>query len=295
MVIAVASGKGGTGKTLVAVNLALSLHRAGIKTRLVDADVEEPNGHLFVNPLISRRDEVAISVPRIDEDMCDRCGECSSFCAYGALAATPQRVLLFEDLCHGCGGCALVCPHKAIGEKERLIGFVERGVTAEGMAFMQGTLEIGEPKASPIISALKDHLDPQAVNIVDSGPGTGCAVMTTVQGSDVCLMVTEPSLSGLHDLERILKVAEHFGTAALVCINKSDIAPELAMKIRDRCRDLNIEVAAEIPFSEEIVKALRHGRPPIGNLPREAEKPFETLAETLANRLRVGMTETSRQ
>jgi MinD superfamily P-loop ATPase len=256
LVITVAAGKGGTGKTLVAVNLALSLHGAGIKTRLADADVEEPNDHLFVNPLISRRDEVAISVPRIDEDLCDRCGECSSFCAYGALATTPQRVLLFEDLCHGCGGCALVCPPKAIGEKERLIGFVEQGITPEGMAFMQGTLEIGEPKASPIISALKDHLDPQAVNIVDSGPGTGCAVMTTVQGSDVCLMVTEPTPFGLHDLLMAVKMAEALGVPSLVVVNK-DVPGD--NEVKSFCAEHGLEIALSIPFSMQIARLTSRG------------------------------------
>jgi MinD superfamily P-loop ATPase len=256
LVITVAAGKGGTGKTLVAVNIALSLQRAGTKTLLVDADVEEPNDHIFLNPSISHRDEVAISIPRIDEDICDHCGECSSFCAYGALATTPDRVLLFEDLCHGCGGCTLVCPLKAISEERRVIGLIERGQTAEGMGFMQGILKIGEPKASPIISALKDRLDPDAVNIIDCGPGTGCAAMTTVQGSDICLMVTEPTPFGMHDLLMAVKMAEALGVPSIVVVNK-DVPGD--SEVKDFCARNGLDIALSIPFSMETARLTSQG------------------------------------
>jgi MinD superfamily P-loop ATPase len=256
LVITVAAGKGGTGKTLVAVNIALSLQRAGTKTLLVDADVEEPNDHIFLNPSISHRDEVAISIPRIDEDICDHCGECSSFCAYGALATTPDRVLLFEDLCHGCGGCTLICPLKAISEERRVIGLIERGQTAEGMGFMQGILKIGEPKASPIISALKDRLDPDAVNIIDCGPGTGCAAMTTVQGSDICLMVTEPTPFGMHDLLMAVKMAEALGVPSIVVVNK-DVPGD--SEVKDFCARNGLDIALSIPFSMETARLTSQG------------------------------------
>ncbi len=256
MVITVAAGKGGTGKTLVAVNLALALQRAGIETMLTDADVEEPNAHLFVKPVISERESVTISVPRIDEDLCDRCGECSSFCAYGALATTPARVLLFDELCHGCGGCTLVCPLDAISEEERVIGAIEHGRTPEGMGFMHGILEIGEPKASPIIAAMKGRLDPGAVNVVDCGPGTGCAAMTTVQGSDVCLMVTEPTPFGLHDLLMAVKMAEELGVPSLVVVNK-DIPGDT--EVTRFCAEHGLEIALSIPFSMETARLTSSG------------------------------------
>jgi len=256
LVISVAAGKGGTGKTLVAVNLAMSLHRAGVKTLLTDADVEEPNDHLFVNPAISSRENVTISIPRIDEDLCDRCGECSSFCAYGALATTPARVILFDELCHGCGGCTLVCPLDAISEEERVIGAIERGSSPEGMEFMQGILEIGEPKASPIIAAMKERLDPEAVNIVDCGPGTGCAAMTTVQGSDVCLMVTEPTPFGLHDLLMAVKMAEELDVPSLVVVNK-DVPGDT--EVKSFCAEHGLEIALSIPFSMETARLTSSG------------------------------------
>ncbi len=256
MVITVAAGKGGTGKTLVAVNLALSLQRTGVETLLVDADVEEPNDHLFVKPSISQKERVLISIPHIDEDLCDRCGECSSFCAYGALATTPTRVLLFDELCHGCGGCTLVCPKKAISEEEYAVGVIEKGHTAEGMGFMRGVLEIGEPKASPVIAALKQHLDPRAVNIVDCGPGTGCAAMTTVQGSDICLMVTEPTPFGLHDLLMAVKMAEALGVPSLIVVNK-DVPGDT--EVKRFCAEHGLEIVLSLPFSMETARLTSRG------------------------------------
>ena len=284
LVITVAAGKGGTGKTLVAVNLALSMQRAGTETLLADADVEEPNDHLFVKPSISRRDEVTIPVPHIDDRLCDRCGECSSFCAYGALATTPDRVLLFDDLCHGCGGCMLVCPAGAITERERVIGVIERGDTAEGMGFMRGILEIGEPKASPIISAMKRRLDPGAANVVDCGPGTGCAAMTTVQGSDICLMVTEPTPFGLHDLLMAVRMAEALGVPSLVVVNK-DVPGE--GEVRRFCAEHGLEIALSIPFSLEIARLTSRGTNLV-DADDEWRRLFYSLYERIAPMARSG-------
>ncbi|OFW57990.1 MAG: hypothetical protein A2W01_10825 [Candidatus Solincola sediminis] len=283
MVITVAAGKGGTGKTLVAVNLAVSLHRAGIKTLFADADVEEPNGHLFVNPTITRKEEVAIRIPRIDENLCDCCGECSSFCSYAALARTPSRVLVFEELCHGCGGCAILCPMHAIEEKERVAGVIEHGRTGEGMDFMQGILEIGEPKASPIISQMKRSLAPDAVNIVDCGPGTGCSVMTTVQGSDLCLMVTEPTPFGMHDLVMAVKMAEALGVPSVVVVNK-DIAGN--SEIKQFCARNGLDILLSLPFSREIARLNSSGINLVDD-DKQWESEFLSLYEKATSRVGV--------
>ncbi len=256
MVVTVAAGKGGTGKTLVAVNLALSLHRSGMDVALVDADVEEPNDHLFVRPVISRRIEVCLPVPGIDESLCDRCGECSSFCAYGALATTPDRVIFFEELCHGCGGCSMVCPAGAIKEKGRAIGVVEEGSAAGGMAFMQGGLRLGEPKASPLISSMKERLPPAEVKIIDCCPGTGCGAMTTVRGSDICIMVTEPTPFGLHDLLMAVKMAEALEVPSVVVVNK-DVPGDNEM--RKFCAEHGLQIALSIPFSLETARLTSRG------------------------------------
>lgn len=280
MVITVAAGKGGTGKTLVAVNLALSLQVAGVETALIDADVEEPNTHIFIAPTISRSEDVVIHVPRIDEDLCDGCGECSSFCAYGALATTPDRVLVFPDLCHGCGGCAIICPRRAIREEERIVGTVEHGYTDDGMGFKQGILKIGEPKASPIISVLKERLDAGVVNIIDCGPGTGCAVMTTVQGSDICLMVTEPTPFGLHDLLMAVQMAEALGVHSAVVVNKDIPGDE---RVKSFCDEHGLDIVLSLPFSRQIARLSSQGM----NLAEQGEewrKTFCSLYERITAR-----------
>jgi MinD superfamily P-loop ATPase len=256
LVIAVAAGKGGTGKTLVAVNLALTLHREGIRTLLLDADVEEPNAHLFLGPAWYRTEPVLMPVPVIDPGLCDLCGECARTCAYGALAITRLRAMSFEEMCHGCGACSLVCPQQAISEREREIGVLGFGRTAESLGIVQGLLEIGEPKASPVISHLKAQLDPLAVNIIDCGPGTGCAVMEAVRGADLCLMVTEPTPFGLHDVGMAVEMAGALGVRSLVAINKDAPGDD---SMRDFCWEKGLEVVMSIPFSREIARSCSRG------------------------------------
>lgn len=254
--IAVAAGKGGTGKTMVAVNLALSLHREGIRTRLLDADVEEPNAHLFLKPEWYRRERVLLPVPVIDMGLCDLCGDCARACAFGALAVTRDKVMTFEEMCHGCGACTLACPRGAITERGREIGVLEFGRTGESLETVRGLLEIGEPKASPVIERLKEHLDPQAVNVVDCGPGTGCAAMTTVRGADLCVMVAEPTPFGLHDLGMAVEMAGALGVPSAVIVNK-DIPGE--RDLRAFCRENGLEIVMSIPFSGEIARSYSRG------------------------------------
>lgn len=225
MVISVASGKGGTGKTLVAVNLALSLAYSGLDVQLIDCDVEEPNDHLFLRPEITGSEEVTLLVPRIDEDKCTLCRECVDFCAFSALALAGERVMVFDELCHSCGGCFILCPEDAVSEEPNPIGKMECGTAAprasgHAISFCHGILEIGEPKASPIIKRIKKEIKPDMINILDGGPGSGCAVMETVQDSDYCILVTEPTPFGLHDLRMALGMAGELGVSSGVVINK---------------------------------------------------------------------------
>ena len=201
MIISVASGKGGTGKTTVAVNLALSLS----KVQLLDCDVEEPNAHLLLNPQIMETYPVHIPVPRINEERCDHCGKCSEFCQYHALVVTKDMVLTFPELCHGCGGCSLVCPRKAITEVGREIGVVKRGNT-NGVDLVYGELRVSEPMATPLIREVKRKAATDRTVIVDAPPGTSCPVIAAVHGSDFCLLVTEPTPFGIHNLHIMVKV-----------------------------------------------------------------------------------------
>lgn len=185
--VAVASGKGGTGKTTVATNLAALLAGAGRSVTYLDADVEAPNGHLFLAPRITSEENVEIPVPVLDAERCTRCGRCAEVCQYGALVFLGRRVLSFPALCHGCGGCALACPAGAITEVGRRIGSVIVGQSGAGDAgtpirFIQGRLDIGQPLAPPVIRAAKARLPADGVQLVDAPPGTACGAMHAVGG-----------------------------------------------------------------------------------------------------------------
>ena len=152
--IAIASGKGGTGKTTVATNLARVASRAGGSVAYLDCDVEEPNGHIFLKPEITERRPIEALVPQVDEEACEHCGNCREICRYSATACLGEKVLVYPVLCHSCGGCALVCPVGAITETPREMGKLETG-HAGSILFVQGTLNIGEAMSVPSIKAVK--------------------------------------------------------------------------------------------------------------------------------------------
>ena len=188
MIVSIASGKGGTGKTSVAVNLALSLGN----TQLLDCDVEEPNAHLLLHPKIVKTEPVYSLVPQVDQEKCTHCGECSKFCQFNAIFSTGEKTLVFPELCHSCSGCALVCPQKAIDWQRNEIGSVKFGET-DDLSLIYGELEISKPLAVPVIRAVKQHVNKSGKVILDSPPGTSCPFVETVKGSDFCILVTEPT------------------------------------------------------------------------------------------------------
>jgi MinD superfamily P-loop ATPase len=167
--IVVASGKGGTGKTSLAVCIALSAGGA----QLLDCDVEEPNAHLLLNPERVTEENVMLLVPKINEEKCIYCGECARFCQFKALFVAGETALVFPQLCHSCGGCLLVCPRDAITEEPRRIGKILQGKSGD-IDLVYGELDVGEPMAVPLISAVKRRARSSGTIILDAPPGTAC-------------------------------------------------------------------------------------------------------------------------
>lgn len=221
MIISVASGKGGTGKTLVSTSLALSL-KDSYKIMLLDCDVEEPNAHVLLRPVFNRSEPVCIPVPEVDESKCTYCGKCAKVCTYHALAVFPKTVLVFPQLCHGCGACSYLCPQKAISEEMTEIGIIESG-NADGITLVHGKLNVGEAMPSPVIRKVKEYIDFKSTVIIDVPPGTSCPVVESIKGSDFCLLVTEPTPFGFHDLELAIATVCEMGIPFGVVINRCDM------------------------------------------------------------------------
>jgi len=266
MNIAIASGKGGTGKTTVTVNLALVAARGDWNVTCLDCDVEEPNGHLFLHPKIESSRAVGIPVPEVDEGKCTGCGTCAELCAYNAIACIRKKVLIFPELCHGCGGCARVCPEGAIREVPRDIGVVEKGTAGE-IGFVHGRLKVGEAMSPPLIRAVKserpgagDHV----VNFLDAPPGTSCPVITAVSDADLVLLVTEPTPFGLNDLGLALEMVRELGLPHGVVVNRHEDDNESA---RAFCRERGVEILGEIPDDRRVAEAYSRGEVAVDAVP----------------------------
>ena len=277
MKLAIASGKGGTGKTTLATNLALSLDNV----QLFDCDVEEPDSHLFLNLELAKIEDVTISIPKIDKDKCDHCRKCAEFCQYHALAVFPNEILFFPELCHGCGGCTIVCPHNAISEEKRVIGIIEKGTTSNGLEFYHGLLNIGEPMATPVIRTLKTKVDTGKTTIFDSPPGTACPVIETINEVDYTILVTEPTPFGLHDLKLAVNTVRSMGIPFGVIINQDGIGDE---RVEKYCTDENIDILMKIPHDREIARLYSKGIPFVLEL-KDWQPRFRELLDTIRSRI----------
>ena len=275
MIIAVASGKGGTGKTTVSVNLARSMESA---VQLLDCDVEEPNVHLFLKGLPGPQEIVNVLVPKVDEMLCDGCGECSRFCQYHAIAALMDKALVFPELCHSCGGCKLVCPQKAISEVDHRIGVIET-MTSGNISLAQGRLDIGVAMSPPLIRSVKARLDFDMPAIIDSPPGTSCPVIASIRNADYVLLVTEPTPFGLNDLKLAVDMVRVSGVPFGVVINRMGIGDN---RIHDFCAEQNIPVLLEIPDDRRIAEAYSRGELIVEALP-EYRGLFQSLFEKITD------------
>ena len=282
MIISIASGKGGTGKTTVAVNLALSLENESVQ--LLDCDVEEPNSHIFLNLTEKKVNPVYTTVPLFDKLKCNFCGDCSKFCQFNALfviGENPDKglsgdVISFPELCHGCGGCMLVCPKNAISEGQRIIGEVVKGRADQRINLVYGTLNIGEAMAVPLVRAVKREILDNGTVIIDSPPGTSCPVIASVKNSDYCILVTEPTPFGLYDLKIAVAVLRKLGVPFGVVVNRSGIGDK---KVYDYCKDDGIDILLEIPYMEEIAVSYSKGIPFVNQMEAWKSKFSEMFEE----------------
>ncbi|MBN1433690.1 4Fe-4S binding protein [Candidatus Fermentibacterales bacterium] len=267
LLVSVGSGKGGTGKTTVATSLALALSSSlapDERPLYLDCDVEEPDSALFLKPEIATEREVGVLVPIVDEGSCTKCGTCSERCAWNAIAVTGAGVMVFPELCHGCGSCVTGCPSAAISEELFPLGILELG-TAGGMGYGAGRMNVGSPMPVPVIRELKCSMlgsvpgPGRTIAVLDSPPGSACPFVETVRGSDLLLLVTEPTPFGLHDLRIAVEVArDQMGLRTLVVVNRDSPGYE---ELDRYCRQQGLPIALRIPFSREIAECTLSGCP----------------------------------
>lgn len=278
MKIAIASGKGGTGKTTVSLNLALSLS----DVQLFDCDVEEPNCNLFLGFDLEKVEDVVCQVPVINQEKCNICRQCSDFCRYNALAALPDRVLFFPSLCHGCGGCAVLCPEKAIQESQRSLGVIEKAKGRSSPEFYRGLLNIGETMTSAVIKTLKNHIDTRKTVILDAPPGTACPVIACIGNVDYCVLVTESTPFGFHDLRLAVDVVRSLKVPFGVIINRWGLGDS---RVEEYCKAEGIPVLLKIPNDLKIAELYSRGIPFVRGMPEWNEKflcMFEAIKLQLA-------------
>jgi MinD superfamily P-loop ATPase len=281
VIVAVASGKGGTGKTTVAVSLALAARRDG-PVRLLDCDAEAPNAALFLRPGIEDRRDAVVLVPEVDPDLCDGCGQCAEACEFHAIAAVGGSPIVFPGLCHGCGSCAFVCPQGALRERPEVIGRLRVG-RGGGIEFGEARLDVGRALATPVIRALLDWRlgagSADALTVIDAPPGTACATMEAVRRADVVLLVTEPTPYGLHDLElSVAVVRDALGIPVRIVVNRADQGDD---GVDRYCAREGLPMLLRIPFDRRIAAALAEGTPLVTAFP-EYEDRFRALLDGLA-------------
>jgi len=272
MIISVASGKGGTGKTLVATSLALSL-KAREKVQLLDCDVEEPDAHIFLKPVITSHEAVYIPIPKVDENKCTYCGKCAEVCAYHAIAVLGEHVLTFPQLCHGCGACSYLCPENAISEEGREGGVVEWG-HSDGIEFAHGKLNVGEAMAPPVIRKVKEQASHNGVVIVDAPPGTSCPVVESIKGSDFCILVTEPTPFGLNDLMLAVETVRELNIPFGVVLNRIGVGYK---DVEKYCLEEDIPIMLTIPLDAEIARLYSKGIALVEGIPQWKSRFIEVL------------------
>lgn len=276
MRISVASGKGGTGKTLVAVNLARLLVSRGRQAIYVDTDVEEPNGHLFLNPIIDDETRFTVKIPVLKGNSCSGCGKCGQFCAFNAILGVGNKVIVFDELCHSCGGCLTVCPEQALTWRDKEIGSIRHGHAGD-LITLDGLLDVGEARATPLISGVLERVSFDGDVIIDAPPGTSCMAVAAVETADVAVLVTEPTPFGLHDLGLAVTMCRALGVPMRAVINRSDLGNNA---VHEFLVAQDIPIIAEIPFDRAVAETSAQGGLIVDELPN-MRVVFDSIADSL--------------
>jgi len=275
MKIAIASGKGGAGKTTIATSLAVLGAQRGLPMAYLDCDVEEPNGHLFLHPVLTDRQIVHVPVPQVDEEACraaGTCGLCGKACHFSAIVCLGNVVVVNPDLCHGCGACVLACPASALKEIAHRTGLVETG-PAGAVAFVQGLLDVGQAMATPVVRRVKALSPAGRIVLLDAPPGTTCPTVETVRDSDLVLLVAEATPFGFHDFGLAADMARAVGLRTAAVLNRVE-GPVADM--RAWCAQQGIPILAEVPADRGVAEAYARGDMPVRAVP-EFRQSMEQL------------------
>ena len=266
MKIAIASGKGGTGKTLISTNLFHVISELGIPVTLIDCDAEEPNDRVFISGTVVESIPITQRIPSINTEKCTFCGRCSEYCNYNAIVfLRPTRFIkVVEELCHDCGACWVACEFGAIGEKEKVLGEVQHFKVAKNSWLIEACTRIGVYTPVPVVKRAIAEANGEGVTLLDAPPGTSCPFVATVESADYVILVTEPTPFGLNDLKLSVEVLEMLGKPFGVIINRSGLGDA---SVLNYIKGKGIELLMEIPFSKQIAECYSKGELIVERIP----------------------------
>jgi MinD superfamily P-loop ATPase len=290
MKIAVTGGKGGTGKSMVAVSLSVELAKRK-KTLLLDADVECPNDHLMLSVKRKKYIKVYQPIPKWDFKKCTKCGKCASICKQNAIVFVKGKYPAFvKDVCIGCRACIAACPEKAITETKKEIGTIYTGNNYK-VNLVSGELKLGELASGEVVAEVRENAErinkklKAELILIDSAAGIGCPVIASLVGTDYIIAVTEPIPSALHDLKRVLYLARHFKIKHGIVINKYDLERKFCLKIEKFAKENRVPVIGKIPYSQDFVKAMVQMKPVV-----EVNPKYGKLFKEIINKIKLRFT-----